>query len=87
MFNQKNNNMYIVKHKRTNFKHYFDKEQFATFYQTTGKKLISKNKNFTDVYSVQQIKEYNTDKIVNIGLQFIGIIMMFLFAYMMILWI
>tara|TARA_R100001443_G_scaffold947_3_gene3661 strand:- start:289 stop:537 length:249 start_codon:yes stop_codon:yes gene_type:complete len=49
--------MYVVKHKSSGFKHYFDSDQFKNFYKTTGRKLIKQKKNFTDIYSVRQIKE------------------------------
>jgi len=56
--------MYIVTNKQTGFKHYFNKDQFNTFYQSTGKKLILLNKKkFTDTYSFKQIKEYDMTKI------------------------
>jgi hypothetical protein len=49
--------MYIVIHKNTGFKHYFDSDQFKNFYKVTGKKLIQKDKKFTDIYTVKQIKD------------------------------
>lgn len=49
--------MFIVKHKKTGFKHYFDKDQYQSFYKTTGKTLIKKGQKFTDVYSTRKIKE------------------------------
>ena len=49
--------MYVVTHKKSGFKHYFDSDQFKNFYKTTGKKLIKQKKNFTDIYTTKQIKE------------------------------
>ena len=50
--------MYLVKHKKSGFKHYFSSEQFKNFYKTTGKKLIKQNKKFTDIYTVREMKDH-----------------------------
>ena len=60
IINQKIYKMYLVKHNQSGFKHYFDTDQFTRFYETTGKNLLKKNKNFTEIYTVKKIKEYDT---------------------------